>query len=71
MTAKQFVKNIYPNARAERQVSGMVKGMQEVYWLIRDGRATMYMAMGKTESNAWVKAKENIIKNQNTKIYVL
>ena len=61
MTAKEFVKERYPNARAERQVRGMIKGMQEVYDLIRDGRNTMYMASGKSESNAWVNAKKYIL----------
>ena len=67
MTAKEYVKEYYPTARAERQVSGMIKGMQEVYWLIRMAGATMYFAEGKTESNAWVNAKKQII-NSNTKL---
>ena len=64
MTAKEFVKERYPNARAERQVKGMIKGMQEVYYLIRDGRNTMYMASGKSESNAWVNAKKYILERE-------
>jgi len=64
MTAKEFVKEKYPNARAERQVRGMIKGMQEVYWLIRDGRNMMYMASGKSESNAWVNAKALILESE-------
>lgn len=64
MTAKEFVKSKMPNARAERHVRGMVKGMQGVYWLIRDGRQTMYFASGKSESNAWVEAKKRIIENE-------
>ncbi len=60
MNAKDYVRSKYPNARAERHVRGMIKGFQEVYWLIRDGRDTMYMASGKTESNAWVNAKKSI-----------
>ena len=65
MTAKEFVKERIPNARSERQVSGMIKGMQEVYYLIRDGRNTMYIASGKTESNAWVNAKKFILNKEN------
>lgn len=65
MTAKEFVKSKYPNARAERQVSGRIKGMQEVYWLIRIGRDTMYFAIGKSESNAWVVAKKLILKSES------
>ena len=64
MTAKEFVKERYPNAMAERQVRGMIKGMQEVYYLIRDGRNTMYMASGKSESNAWVNAKKYILERE-------
>ena len=64
MTAKEFVKERYPNARAERQVRGVIKGMQEVYYLIRDGRNTMYMASGKSESNAWVNAKKYILERE-------
>jgi len=36
MTAEEFVKEYYPQAQAERHVSGMIKGLQEVYWLIRE-----------------------------------
>ena len=64
MTAKEFVKSKIPNARAERHVRGKIRGMQEVYWLIRDGRQTMYFASGKSESNAWVEAKKRIIENE-------
>ena len=61
MTSKEFVKSKMPNARTERHFAGRIKGMQEVYWLIRDGNQTMYFASGKTESNAWVKAKKRIL----------
>ena len=64
MTAKEFVKERYPNAMAERQVRCMMKGMQEVYYFIRDGRNTMYMASGKSESNAWVNAKKYILERE-------
>lgn len=67
MTAKEFVKSKYPKAKAERQVKGMIKGLQEVYWLIRDGREYMYMASGKTESNAWVNAKNSILESEKKK----
>ena len=61
MTAKEYVKSKVPNARAEKHKAGMIKGMQETYYLIRDGRNTMYMASGKTESNAWVNAKKFLL----------
>ena len=63
MTAKEFVKERYPNARAERQVRGMIKGMQTAYYLIRERGKSMYMASGKSESNAWVNAKKSIMKD--------
>ena len=67
MTAKEYVKQHYPNAKSERQVSGRIKGMQRIYWLIRDGNQTMYLAEGKTESNAWVNAKKRITETQTLK----
>jgi len=64
MTAKEFVKERYPKARAERQRTGSNTTFGETYWLIRDGRETMYMAEGKTESNAWVNAKKKILERE-------
>jgi len=61
MTTKEYVINKLPNARAERQIKGIVKGLQEVYYLIRDDRNTMYLASGKSESNAWLNAKQKLI----------
>lgn len=58
MTAKEYVKTIIPNAHAERHIEGRISGIP--YWLIRDGRNTMYLAVGKTESNAWVNAKNKL-----------
>ena len=66
MTAKEFVRSKYPSANSERHVSGMIKGFQEVYWLIRNGRNTMYIASGKSESNAWVNAKKHILEQNIT-----
>lgn len=65
MTAKEFVQSKMPNARSERHVMGRIKGMQEVYWLIRVGSQTMYFASGKSESNAWVNAKNNILQTES------
>lgn len=61
MTAKDYVKSKMPKAKAERHTSGKIAGLKETYWLIRNGNENMYFAQGKTESNAWVKAKERII----------
>jgi len=57
MTAKEFVKEKFPKARAERQV----KNSGEAYYLIRNRGGYMYMASGKTESNAWVNTKKYIL----------
>ena len=43
MTAKEFVKERYPNARAERQVRGMIKGMQTAYYLIRERGKSLWL----------------------------
>ena len=59
MTSKQFVREVFPKARVERHVRGRIKGMQEVYYLIRNGTETMYIASGTSESNAWVNAKKS------------
>lgn len=61
MTAEQYVKQFYPTARAERQITN---GGNK-YWLIRMAGATMYFSDGKSESNAWVNAKQRII-NEKT-----
>lgn len=61
MTAKEFVKSKLPQAKSERQVNGR----QEVYYLIRDGKNTMYLAHGNSESNAWVNAKKKILELEN------
>jgi hypothetical protein len=65
MTAKEFVKNLMPNAKSEKHKSGMIKGLQETYWLIRDGNNYFYFSIGKTESNAWVNAKKKLINKKN------
>lgn len=62
MTAKEYVKNHFPHARAERHVAGRIGGTP--YWLIRVDRNTMYFASGNSESNAWVNAKKRIIENE-------
>lgn len=58
MTAKDFVKQHYPNAKAE---SHKPNGFAPRYWLIRDGRSVMYMAEGETQSKAWVNAKKYVM----------
>jgi hypothetical protein len=65
MTAKEFVKSKYPKARAEKQITGGNTNFGEAYWLIRNGRESMYIASGKSESNAWVNAKKKIIESES------
>jgi hypothetical protein len=55
MTAEEYVKLAMPNARAEKYKAGRIVG--NTYWLIRDGRNTMYFASGNSKSKAWVNAK--------------
>jgi len=57
MTAKEFVKDKMPMARAERHK----RRFDNPYWLIRDGRSSMWFAQGNSESNAWVNAKKILI----------
>jgi hypothetical protein len=61
MSAKEFVQNKMPKAKAERHVEGKIVG--KPYWLIRDGKNTMYLASGKTQAEAWTNAKNRIIEN--------
>lgn len=61
MTPKEFVQNKMPNAKAERHIEGKIVG--KPYWLIRDGKHTMYLASGKTQAEAWKNAKNRIIEN--------
>lgn len=63
VSAKEFVKAHVPNANAEKQVQGRIKGLQKTYWLIRDGNSTMYMAEGDTEAKAWKAAMLRIVNN--------
>ena len=62
MTAKEFVLQHCPTARAERQKRRGPFG--KVYWLIRERGEVHYIAEGKTESNAWVNAKKEIKERQ-------
>lgn len=51
---KASVKAKYPKAYAERQKANAGK----TYWLIRPAVHEMYIATGKTEAEAWKKAKQ-------------
>ena len=66
MTSKEFVLQRVPNAKPERHVTGY--GLfKSVYYLIRDGRNTMYLSEGETESKAWVNAKQRLIEIESEK----
>lgn len=65
MTAKEYVLSKCPTAKAESHKRGRIKGMQEKYWLIREAGQTLYIASGKTESNAWVNAKKSLEEDEN------
>lgn len=62
MTAKEYVKQKYPNAYAKKVTQRGPFGKS--YWLIYpDYNSQMYIAdgdYGKPESSAWVKAKKEI-----------
>ena len=57
MTAKEYVKSVHPNARAERHKTNGGK----TYWLIRNGNAFCPMGEGATESKAWVNIKTKLV----------
>lgn len=67
MKAKEFVLSHVPNARAESHLRGanVVRALQKKYWLIRDGRASMWMGCGDTQAEAWKDAKNTILVRLN------
>lgn len=67
MTSEQFVKQRFPRAYAERYVSGRIRGMGVVYYLVwtcHSREEKMRLSEGKSASNAWVNAKANIIEQE-------
>ncbi len=62
MTAEKFVKSKLPHAKIERQETNG----SSVYYLVRDGNASMYFAEGSTKKEAWEKAKERIDKQDKS-----
>lgn len=65
MTSKEFVKSRMPNAKAEKHKTR--GSLSKTYWLIRDGKLTMWFASGNSESNAWVNAKKRIKEDESEK----
>ena len=55
MRDKEIVKTLFPKARIELHTTGFPKRR---YYLVRDGRKTMYMAEGETPGKAWKNAAE-------------
>lgn len=62
MTAKEFVQEQMPTARAERQTTNG----GERYYLIRERGKYMYFAEGETESKAWTNAKKKLLQKLST-----
>lgn len=62
MTSEEKVKEIYPNAFAERYQSKMWGGTEEHYliWSSRKRTEQMRLGEGKTKSSAWVNAKNYV-----------
>ena len=62
MTAKEFVKQYYPHARATRYTSGRIKGMTSAYYLVHSSALNgSRLSEGNTESKAWTNAKKFIV----------
>lgn len=53
MSNKDIVKAIFPKARQESYKTGFP---QKKYYLIRNGRESMYLAEGETAAKAWKNA---------------
>lgn len=62
MTSKEYVKNILPRARCNRYVTNS----GEVYYLVTHGN--FRLSEGKTESNAWVNAKNFLIESEKEEL---
>jgi len=61
MKAKEFVKSKYPNAKAKKYRNH--GPFNKAYWLIwsdYQSENPIRLSEGKTESNAWVNAKNNL-----------
>lgn len=63
MSSKEIVRQKYPNSFAKKQVNSINKGDKQVRWLIVSAFGSYnpdILSEGKTESNAWVIAKNNL-----------
>lgn len=59
-TSKDFVKEKYPTAYAQKHQKYNQFMTIQYYWLIRKLGDTYYLGEGKTEAQAWQDAKEKI-----------
>lgn len=69
MTAKAFVKNHYPNARAVRYKTNNVFDKKGYWlcWTTLKREQSLKLSEGTSESNAWVNAKKNIVESLSEK----
>jgi hypothetical protein len=65
MTAKEFVMQKMPTAKVEKHKTRGGKNFSYTYYLIRELGSIDSFASGRTESNAWVNAKKNILEQEN------
>lgn len=69
MTSKEFVKERFPHAIVEHHKTNDPFD-KKGYWLCWSHWKTsehIRLSEGKSKSNAWVKAKENILRKENEK----
>lgn len=57
---KDMVLKKYPAAYCEKIKSGKVKGLQNIYYVIRPKFREMYIGIGKTQTDAWKTAFKKI-----------
>lgn len=68
MTNKEIVKSILPNAEQESHVAGFERRR---YYLIRNGRDSMYLSEGKTVAEAWKNALPVVLEYAKESIKLL
>lgn len=65
MSNKEIIQSILPNAKIESHTQGIFK---KKYYLIRNGRETMYLAEGETPAKAWKNALPTVLKRAKVAI---
>jgi hypothetical protein len=59
MKSKDIVQAILPRTKAEKQKTNGAFGTH--YFLVRNGRDTMYLGQGDTEAQAWADALPKVL----------